>query len=133
MAQVVRGAGIICVATTSFRHEAMFSQLISCLEDGQVVMVFTDNWASLLLRKMMREAGCTKDIIVGGWSSAPYGTRIEKINGYWMPHVGVKYRAITLRGAAMPASDSDAFIEKISSCNGFCNSGRRTCKGRYDT
>ena len=111
MAQVVRGAGIICVATTSFRHEAMFSQLISCLEDGQVVMVFTDNWASLLLRKMMREAGCTKDVIVGGWSSAPYGTRIEKINGYWMPHVGVKYRAITLRGAAMPASDSDAFIE----------------------
>lgn len=111
MSEVVKGAGIICVATTSFRHEQMFRQLIPCLEDGQVVMVFTDNWASLLLRKMMREAGCTKDIIVGGWASAPYGTRIEQINGYWMPHVGVKYRAITLRGAAMPATDSDAFIE----------------------
>ena len=57
MAEVVKGAGIICVATTSWRHEAMFRQLIPCLEDGQVVMVFTDNWASLLLRKMMREAG----------------------------------------------------------------------------
>ena len=111
MAEVVKGAGIICVATTSWRHEAMFKQLIPCLEDGQVVMVFTDNWASLLLRKMMREAGCTKDVIVGGWSSAPYGTRIEKINGYWLPHVGVKYRAISLRGAAMPAKDSDDFIE----------------------
>lgn len=111
MAEVVKGAGIICVATTSWRHEAMFRQLIPCLEDGQVVMVFTDNWASLLLRKMMREAGCTKDVIVGGWSSAPYGTRIEKINDYWLPHVGVKYRAISLRGAAMPAKDSDDFIE----------------------
>lgn len=111
MADVVKGAGIICVATTSWRHEAMFKQLIPCLEDGQVIMVFTDNWASLLLRKMMREAGCTKNVIVGGWSSAPYGTRIEKINGFWMPHVGVKYRAISLRGAAMPAKDSDDFIE----------------------
>ena len=111
MAEVVKGAGIICVATTSWRHEAMFKELIPCLEDGQVVMIFTDNWASLLLRKMMREAGSTKDVIVGGWASAPYGTRIVKINDYWMPHVGVKYRAITLRGAAMPAKDSEAFIE----------------------
>lgn len=111
MADVVGGAGIICVATTSWRHEQMFDKLIPCLEDGQVVMVFTDNFASLLLRKMMRERNCEKDIIVGGWASAPYGTREEKIGEYRLPHVGVKYRAITLRGAAMPAKDTDAFIE----------------------
>lgn len=111
MADVVRGAGIICVATTSWRHEQMFDKLIPCLEDGQVVMIFTDNFASLLLRKMMRERNCEKDIIVGGWASAPYGTREEKIGEYRLPHVGVKYRAITLRGAAMPAKDTDSFIE----------------------
>ena len=111
MSAVVRGAGIICVATTAWRHENLFRQLIPCLEDGQVVMIFTDNWGSLLLRKMMREAGCTKKVIVGGWSSAPYGTRIEMINGYRFPHVGVKYRAISLRGAALPATDTDAFLE----------------------
>ena len=111
MMEVVRGAGIICVATTAWHHQGMFEQLIPCLEDGQVIMVFTDNFASLLLRKMMREAGCTKKVIVGGWASAPYGTRIENINGYPMPHVGVKYRAITLRGAALPASDTDDFVE----------------------
>lgn len=111
MGEVIRGAGIICVATVSWRHESFFRQLIPHLEDDQVIMVFTDNFASLLLRKMMCEMHCTKNVIVGGWASAPYGTRIEKINGYWLPHVGVKYRAITLRGAALPATDTDAFIE----------------------
>ena len=111
MGEVIKGAGIICVATVAWRHEIFFKQLIPLLEDGQVIMNFTDNFASLLLRKMMREMGCSKKVIVGGWSSAPYGTRIENINGYRFPHVGVKYRAITLRGAALPATDTDDFIE----------------------
>ena len=111
MSAVVKGAGIICVATTAWRHENLFRMLIPCLEDGQVVMIFTDNWGSLLLRRMMRESGCARKVIVGGWSSAPYGTRIEMINGYRLPHVGVKYRAVTLRGAALPACDTDVFLE----------------------
>lgn len=110
MAKVVKGAGIICIATVSWRHEIFFRQLIPHLEDGQVVMIFADNFGCLLLRKMMREAGCTKDVIVGGWSSAPYGTRIENLNGYRFPHVTVKYRAISLRGAALPAKDTDDFL-----------------------
>ena len=111
IAEVVRGAGIICVATTAWRHEELFRKLIPVLEDGQVVMIFTDNWGSLLLRKMMREAGCTKNVIVGGWSSAPYGTRIENINGYRFPKLNVKYRAITLRGAALPDYDTEKVLE----------------------
>lgn len=111
MSKAVQGAGIICVTENAKRHELTFKKLIPNLEDGQIVMIFTDNFGSLLLRKMMREAGCTKDVIVGGWASAPYGTRLEFINGYRMPHVGVKYRAITLRGAALPAKDTDKFLE----------------------
>lgn len=111
MAQVVKGAGIICVCTVALRHENMFKKLIPCLEDGQVIMLFPDNFGSLLLRKMMREAGVNKNVIIGGWASAPFGSRIEQINGYRFPHVGLKYRAITLRGAALPASDTDDFIE----------------------
>lgn len=110
MEEVVKGAGIICIATVSWRHEGLFEKLIPLLEDGQVIMIFTDNFGSLLLRKMMREAKCDKKVIVGGWSSAPYGTRIEKLHGYWFPHVIVKYRAISLRGAALPACDTDDFL-----------------------
>ena len=35
----------------------------------------------------------------------------EKLGDFWLPHVGVKYRAITLRGASLPMSDIDEFIE----------------------
>lgn len=111
MSAVLRGAGLVCVATTAWRHENLFRQMIPHLEDGQVIMIFTDNWGSLLLRRMMREAGCMKQVITGGWSSAPFGTRIETAGGYRFPHVGVKYRAVTLRGAALPACDTEAFLE----------------------
>ena len=111
MADAVRGAGIIVIAAPAFAHEVFFKELIPCLVDGQVVHIFTDNYGTLLLRKMMREARCDKKIIVGGWSSAPYGTRIETAGGYMFPQVGVKYRAISLRGAAMPMADTDAFLE----------------------
>ncbi len=68
VAAAVKGAGIIVVATTTLGHRPFFEQLIPVLEDGQVVHIFPDNYGTLLLRKMMREAGCTKKIIVGGWA-----------------------------------------------------------------
>lgn len=111
MAKVVSGAKLIILSVPALAHEDYIRELIPLLEDGMVIHVFTDNYATLLIRKYMREMGVQKDVIVGGWSSAPYGTRIEKVSGFWTNHVGVKYRAITLRGAAMPAKDSDAFLE----------------------
>ena len=111
MGKVVKGAGLIVIAAPAMVHEPFFRELIPHLEDGQVIHIFTDNYGTLLLRKMMREMGCTKQVIVGGWSSAPYGTRIESVGKFTFPHVGVKYRAITLRGASLPMSDIDAFME----------------------
>ena len=75
------------------------------------VNIFADNFGCLLLRRLMREMGCAKKVIVGGWSSAPYGTRIESIGKFQFPHVSAKYRAITLRGAALPMKDTDDFLE----------------------
>ncbi|MCI9198698.1 MAG: NAD/NADP octopine/nopaline dehydrogenase [Lachnospiraceae bacterium] len=111
VAEAVKGAGIIVVGTTVFGHRPMFEKMIPHLEDGQVVMLFPDNFGTLLLRKMMREAGCTKKVIVGGWSSSTYGSRIDMAGKIPTNRVRVYYRAITLRGAAMPASDTEAFIE----------------------
>ena len=111
IAEAVKGAGLIVVACGAWGHEPIFRALIPHLEDGQVINIFTDNFGSLLLRRLMRDMGCTKDVIVGGWSSAPYGTRIERIGKFQFPHVGVKYRAITLRGAALPMKDTDDFLE----------------------
>ena len=110
MAKVVKGAGLIVIGIPAHAHEHYLKTLVPLLEDGQVIHVFTDNYASLLLRKYMREMGCDKKVIIGGWGSAPFGTRIEKVGGFWMPHVGAKYRAITLRGACLPMSDIDEFM-----------------------
>lgn len=110
MAEVVNGAGLIVIAIPANGHEHYLKSLVPLLEDGQVVHIFTDNYASLLLRKYMREMGCTKQVIVGGWGSAPYGTRIEKLGNYRLNHVIAKYRAITLRGATQPMSDIEDFM-----------------------
>ena len=71
VAEAVKGAKLIVVGIPSIAHEVFFSALIPCLEDGQIIHIIPDNYGTLKLRKMMREAGCTKKVIVGGWSSAP--------------------------------------------------------------
>ena len=109
--EAVKGAGIIVIGTTVFGHRPMFERLIPHLEDGQVVMIFPDNFGSILLHKMMKEAGCTKKVIIGGWSSSTYGSRIDMAGKLPTNRVKVYYRAITLRGAAMPNCDTPAFIE----------------------
>ena len=111
MAEAVKGAGLIVIGITALSQDDYLKPLAALLEDGQVVHTFTDNYSSLLIRKYMKECGNDADVIIGGWSSAPYGTRVEKVQGFWMPHVGAKYRAISLRGACLPMTDIDEFME----------------------
>lgn len=93
VAEAVKGAKLIVVGIPSIAHEVFFSALIPCLEDGQIIHIIPDNYGTLKLRKMMREAGCTKKVIVGGWSSAPYGTRVDTEGGIMNAHVSLVYRA----------------------------------------
>ena len=108
---VMKGAGHVCVACGSWGHEAMFRTMIPYLEDNMVINIFADNFGALLLRRLMREMGCTKKVIVGAWAGPPYGTRIEQVGKYQFPHVSAKYRTITQRGAALPMTDTDDFLE----------------------
>ena len=122
---------MVIISIPALAHEDYLRKLVPLLEDGMVIHTFTDNYASLLLRKFMREAGCTKKVIIGGWSSAPYGTRIEKINGFWTNHVGAKYRAISLRGACLPMTDIDDFMEstKYLPCMDSVTTGNGPVRG----
>lgn len=111
VAECVKGCKLIIVAVPSIAHDTFFEKLIPELEDGMIIHIIPDNFGSLKLRKKMREAGCDKKIIVGGWSSAPYGARIIKEGGVITPEIGLVYRAITLRGASLPSTDQDDFLE----------------------
>ena len=119
VAECVKGAKLISVGIPSVAHEIFFKELIPCLEDGQVIHIIPDNYGSLKLRKMMREAGCTKNVIIGGWSSAPYGTRVDTEGGVMKPTCSLVYRAITLRGAALPAKDTEDFVESSKALGCF--------------
>lgn len=111
VAHAVEGAGIIIITTPAIGHKPFFEKLIPALEDGMVIHIYPDNYGSLVLRKMMREAGCNKKVIIGGWSSSTYGSRVDIKGGVILPKIRVYYRAITLRGASLPSSDQAAFLE----------------------
>ena len=114
VADAVKGAGLIVIGTPVFGHCPFFKALIPHLEDGQVIHIFPDNFGSLVLRKMMKDAGCTKNVIIGGWSSSTYGSRVDIHGGVITHKIRVYYRAITLRGAAMPACDTPDFLESAN-------------------
>lgn len=113
VAECVRGVRHVIVAMPSLAHDIFFEELVPALEDDMIVHIIPDNYGSLKLRKKMREMGCTKRVIVGGWSSAPYGARVVSEGGVMTSEVHLVYRAITLRGAALPMADIEPFMESI--------------------
>jgi len=111
LAKVVKGAGLVVVTTVALGHEKLFGNLIPLLEDGQIVMIIPDNYGPLLLRKMMHEANCKTDVIVGSWGTSPYGARALVKGGVATNDVNIIDRVCIMRGAAIPASDTDVFVE----------------------
>ncbi|MCD8140714.1 MAG: NAD/NADP octopine/nopaline dehydrogenase family protein [Planctomycetaceae bacterium] len=111
LAKAVKGAGLVIVATVALGHEKLFKQLIPLLEDGQSVHIIPDNYGTLLLRKMMRKANCTAKVIVGGWGTSPYGARVLVKGGVLTNDVNIGDRVCLMRGAALPATDTDTFVE----------------------
>lgn len=119
VATAVKGAGIVILTTPALGHKAFLERLIPALEDGMFIHIIPDNFGSLVLRRMMREAGCSKKVVIGGWSSSPYGSRVDIKGGVIMPRVRAYYRAITLRGAALPTTDQEAFVSSTAHIGAF--------------
>ncbi|WP_329887633.1 NAD/NADP octopine/nopaline dehydrogenase family protein [Pseudoramibacter faecis] len=119
MAEAVKGAGNIIVTTIAGAHETVFRELIPLLEDGQVVHIIPDNLGTFEFRKIMRELGCTAKVIVGAWYTAPYGVRIVRRGGVTTNECKVEDRITFIRGAALPASDSDDFIAAADCIGAF--------------
>lgn len=132
VAEAVKGAGQVILTTPAIGHKIFFEKLIPALEDGMVIHIIPDNYGSLLLRKMMRETGCDKKIIIGGWSSSPYGSRVDIKGGVVMPRIRAYYRAINLRGAALPMTDTDDFLSATKYIGAFdcINSGEGVFAGQ---
>ncbi len=119
MADAIKGAGIIAITTVAMAHEKIFRELVPLLEDGQVIHLIPDNYGSFILRRIMREMKCDKKVIVGAWSTAPYGTRIVQMGGVTTNTCKINDRVTMFRGAALPDSDTEAFLESGKYITGY--------------
>lgn len=117
--EAVRGAGIVIIGVPSVGHETFFRELIPHLEDGMMIHIIPDNYGCLILRRMMREAGCTKQVVIGGWASPPFDARVEIQGGVALPNIKLGYRAFTVKGSALPAADQEVFLESTKYIGAF--------------
>ncbi len=107
IAEALEGVELILMSIPAVGHEAFFEKMIPHLEDGMTISLFPDNYGSLMLRKMLEEKGEDVKIIVGGWITAPYGTRLIEPG-----RVDCMIRAYRLRGDTLPSSDWKKFYKK---------------------
>ncbi len=114
MGKALRGAGLIIVAIPAKGHKPFFEQMIPHLEDGQVISIFPDNFGSLMLKQMMEEKGCRVKVIIGGWSSMPYGVRMIEPG-----KLDCIMRTRELLGDALPGKDGDEFFAALKGIPSF--------------
>jgi opine dehydrogenase len=112
--EALKGAGLVIVAIPAKGHKSFFEKMIPYLENGQMVSIFPDNFGSLMLRNMMREKGCDVEVIIGGWTSMPYGTRIVEPG-----KIDCILRINELVGDALPSKDGDTFFETLKGIPAF--------------
>ncbi|MEW5920359.1 MAG: NAD/NADP octopine/nopaline dehydrogenase family protein [Bacillota bacterium] len=111
LSEAVKDADIIAISIRALGYERLFRDLIPFLEDGQIVTIFPDNYGSLILRRLIDEVGCKKDVIIGGWSSLPYGARITELGE--INRVYIMYRAINLRYDTLPSRNNKKFLNAM--------------------
>jgi len=114
ISEATTGAGLIIVAIPALGHKTFFEKLIPCLEDGQVISIFPDNFGSLVLREMMRQRNCDAKVIIGGWTSMPYGVR--KMEPGKLDCICRIYR---LMYDALPSRDGDRFYRELKDLPAF--------------
>jgi len=114
ISEALKGAGLVIIAIPAIGHKPFFEKMLPYLENGQVVSIFPDNFGSLMLRRMMLEKGCDVDVIIGGWSSAPYAVRVEEPG-----KVNCTVRIRELLGDALPSKDGEKFFETLKGIPAF--------------
>jgi len=104
MGEALDGVELVLLPIPASGHEVFFERMIPHLEDGMVVSLFPDNYGSLMFRKMV---GDEVRVIVGGWISAPYGTRMIEPG-----KIDCMIRAYRFRGDTLPSKDWNEFLKR---------------------
>ena len=109
MAQAIRGAENIIIVLPAIYLEGMARKMAPYLQDGQVVLIHPETCCgAIAFRKVIRDCGCTANLIVGSACNLIYATRILK-NG----HVHVHGLKRDVKIAALPATDNEALLAAV--------------------
>ena len=113
--KAISGAEIIFITALSTRHEDLAGRMIPYLKDGQTILFSAGSCGSIVLRKMMKEKGCTADIVVGELEGNMFPCRIRPNATGFIGMPGGKPKTI----AAFPAKDTEklcAVIGELYKC-----------------
>jgi opine dehydrogenase len=108
LSAAVKGVDIIIIGGSAFAHEPLSKAAAPYFEDGQFVL-FTSNFGALRFRNWMQELGVKTDVTPVETMSLIYATRAVEPGKVRV--IGLKNN---LPAAALPASRTKAFLEKMS-------------------
>ncbi len=109
IAKAIDGADIIMLILPSNTHEKVAREMIPHLKDGQVILIHPEeSCGALQFRHIMKQMGCTKDIVIGSTSTLLYATRLIQdgecyVNGFKQ----------SVPMAALPAADNQRLKDAI--------------------
>ena len=107
--EAASSAEIILVATQALGQEEVARVFAPHLRSGHLLLLFTGYGGSLLVRKVLRQAGAPDEIVIAETSTLPYNCRIEGPAQVEMH--GKAYKAIPT--AAIPATDTQQALKKL--------------------
>ena len=110
IAEAVRGARIIMVATVGWAHQTIAELAAPYLEDGQTIIIFSAELGSLEFKKVLMEKRPDLDVKLVETLSAPYGSRREASG---KAEVTIRNRMHDLGLAAIPTRYTEQVISEI--------------------
>ncbi len=103
MQKVMEGADVVMIVLPSLYHKSITEKMLPYLKDGMVVLLHPESSAGAIsFRKVMKDKGCTADIVVGAASTLLYSTRINEPGDVYV--FGLKSEVPM---AALPATDNE--------------------------
>ena len=90
--EAIEGADVINICIPAYGHEAQMNLFVPYLEDGQMVIIWPDNWGAIRLRKIMKEKGNETHILSSGVASMLYACRRVTPTKVWTRRIKVNLR-----------------------------------------
>ena len=115
LAEAVRGAELIMVATQALAHERVARELAPLMTDGQVVVLWPGSGGTLVVRKVWDELGMQRKVLLAEGVTFPYCCRCLEGPGTVNIH---RVDGPRMLFAALPANDTPAVIQALEGTYG---------------